>query len=77
LFFYILQRSFRNVKVFEGTIEFFHDVLQINVTAANPRTPKRTYDVSRGQNRYGMRGFPIKNKKKEQFSISIQDESGV
>jgi hypothetical protein len=34
-----LQRSFRNVKVFEGTIEFFHDVLQINVTAANPPPP--------------------------------------
>jgi hypothetical protein len=26
----------RNVKAFEKTIEFFHDVLQRNVTAANP-----------------------------------------
>ena len=36
----------------EKTIEFFHDVLQRNVTAATPPPPKRTYDVSRGQNRY-------------------------
>jgi hypothetical protein len=37
----ILQRWFRNVKAFEKTIEFSRDVLQRNVTAANP-TPKRT-----------------------------------
>ncbi len=35
------------------TIDYFHDVLQRNVTAANPPSPpERTYDVSRGQNRY-------------------------
>ena len=33
---------------FEKTIEFFHTVLQRNVTA-EPPTPKRTYDVSRGK----------------------------
>ena len=49
--FYILQWWFRNVKAFEKTIEFFHDVLQRNITAANPPPPNK-HDVSHGKNRY-------------------------
>ena len=45
LFFIFCKDDSEMLKAFDKTIEFFH-VLQRNVTA------KRTYDVSRGQNRY-------------------------
>ena len=36
---YILQRRFRYVTAFKKTVDFFHDVLQRNVTAANSPPP--------------------------------------
>ena len=58
-FFIFCKDDSKMLRLSKKTIEFFHDVSQINVTAATPPpppspppTPKRTYDVSRGQNRY-------------------------
>ncbi len=50
-FFIFCKVNSEMLRLAKKTIEFFHDVLQRNVTAANP-TPKRTYDVSRAQNRH-------------------------
>ncbi len=51
-FFIFCKDNSEMLRLVKKTIEFFHDVLQRNVTAANPPTPKRTYDVSRAQNRH-------------------------
>ena len=47
--FYIVQRWFRNVKVFEKTVEFFHDVLQrfIKLQVQNYSTvPSKEYQLN-------------------------------
>ena len=51
-FFIFCKDDSEMLRLLKKIIEFFHDVLQRNVTAASPPTPKQTYDVSRGQNRY-------------------------
>ncbi len=53
-FFIFCKDDSEMLRLSKKTIEFFHDVLQRNVTAANPPNPKRTYDVSRRQTRYVM-----------------------
>ena len=46
--------DFKNTKIFEQTIEIFHDFHRGRSQAPTnpPPPPQRPYDVSRGQNRY-------------------------